>query len=139
MYNILNMLTKVIIFFLFINTYVFGKRISLLPKCSNCKSFVPSNLGLDYGKCKIFGEIIKCNEKNMKTIYNYAKHCRDNETQCGKNGCLHENDNIKTMPVENDITEIINAVEIKSKEERIEDLKDVDSQLYDYSNFLSKS
>jgi hypothetical protein len=42
-----------------------------------------------WGLCKIFSNRIFI-DKNEKIIYNYAKHCRDDEFLCGKNGWLYE-------------------------------------------------
>jgi hypothetical protein len=63
-------------------------------QCTNCKFFIPyknnkhSNLGL----CKMFGTRFDYDnsKKNTKIIYNFAQHCRDDETLCGKIGLLYE-------------------------------------------------
>jgi len=63
-------------------------------QCVNCKFFIPyknkkiTNLGL----CKMFGNKIYCdnNKNNEKIIYNFAQHCRDDESLCGKIGLLYE-------------------------------------------------
>jgi hypothetical protein len=60
-----------------------------LPKCKNCKYYITNQLNPNLGLCKIFSNRIFI-DKNEKIIYNYAKHCRDDEFLCGKNGWLYE-------------------------------------------------
>jgi hypothetical protein len=59
-------------------------------QCTNCKYFIPykNNKISDFGLCKLFGNKIY-DKKNEKIIYNFAKHCRDDENLCGKNASLY--------------------------------------------------
>ena len=75
-----------------------------LPSCLNCLHFikhtnnypydpVPSNT--EYGMCKMFGEM------NMITgaiEYDYAKHCREDNSKCGKLGSEYMNSKEVTKP-----------------------------------------
>ena len=63
------------------------------PLCSNCKHFIPfksftsfdeDQYGSGFGLCRMFGS------KYDLIRYSFAKHCRENENQCGKNGYLYE-------------------------------------------------
>lgn len=73
-------------------------------QCTNCKFFIPyknkknTNLGL----CKMFGSRFDYDnsKKNTKIIYNFAQHCRDDETLCGKIGLLYEEIDPKTNDTE---------------------------------------
>jgi hypothetical protein len=54
-------------------------------------------------------------------MYNYAVHCRQNEDLCGYSGYLYEpNDNIDYI------------------KKKLENLKKIDSRLYEYNQFLNK-
>jgi len=67
------------------------------PSCINCKWFIPNDTIVsddekkrnDYGFCKMYKYTI---EKPSKTRdqYEYAKHCRANESMCGNAGYLYE-------------------------------------------------
>jgi len=76
-------------------------------QCSNCKYFIPykNNKISDFGLCKMFG--YKVGDKKDKIIFNFAKHCRDDDNLCGKNGSLYEEigkNNINNTIVFNDLT-----------------------------------
>lgn len=99
------------------------KSSSSIPNCRTCKWFVP-NINEEYSKCKMFRE--KKNELSENVgfdyiMYNYARHCRDNENQCGKNGYLYE---------KNDLFEEEDIIN------KIEQLKINNKELYDYTKFL---
>lgn len=80
---LISILTKIVI------SYNFG------TKCSNCKWFVKNNKGInDLGLCGMFGRQ-NIYRNNNYLHYEYAKHCRDNEFQCGTNACLFEKKNYK--------------------------------------------
>ena len=110
-------------------TMVNSKNIkNSVPNCITCKWFIP-NINNDYGKCKMFAEknnqILEKVEFNF-AIYNYAKHCRDNKNQCGKDGYFYEkNDLLEDTTIET--LDMIN---------KIEELKLYNKELYDYSRFL---
>jgi hypothetical protein len=62
------------------------------PACINCINFIghSNNYPYDelpsdklYGKCTKFGQI---DIITGLTEYDYAKHCRDDNNKCGKNG-----------------------------------------------------
>ena len=62
--------------------------------CQNCKYFIhyknnKNNKIIDFGLCKMFGNKVG-DKKDEKVIYNFAKHCRDDENLCGKNATLYE-------------------------------------------------
>ena len=96
-----------------------------IPSCSTCKWFIP-NINEDYGKCKIFGEKQLFNKKKEEfilTVYNYAKHCRDNEGQCGKDAYFYEKNDLINMDL---VT-------------KMEYLKINNQDLYEYTNFIRNS
>jgi len=53
---------------------------------------MPNKNNIDHGFCKNFANKITIGSK-VKIIYNYAKHCRDNEYLCGRRGWLFEDIN----------------------------------------------
>jgi len=73
-------------------------------QCANCKYFIPykNNKNINLGLCKMFGSRFDYDnsKKNTKIIYNFAQHCRDDETLCGKIGLLYEEIEPKTNDTE---------------------------------------
>ena len=81
--------------------------IETLPSCTKCKWFVPHKLGVeDYGLCKMHKNTYSLRKNMEVSIYEYAKHCRDNQDMCGKEGYLYEeaseNDNEYQNVIMND-------------------------------------
>jgi len=61
------------------------------PRCIKCKWFVPDKLGVeDHGLCKMHKNTYSLRKNMEVSIYEYAKHCRDNQNMCGKEGYLYE-------------------------------------------------
>jgi hypothetical protein len=77
-----------------------------VPKCSKCKSFVPNKFNENLGYCKLFTRV-NLNDSWEKLIYNYAKHCRDNEFLCGEEGMFFEKIDNKNLT--NDYINLIDA------------------------------
>ena len=73
-------------------------------QCANCKYFIPhkNNKNINLGLCRMFGSRFDYDnsKKNTKMIYNFAQHCRDDETLCGKIGLLYEEIEPKTNDTE---------------------------------------
>lgn len=63
---------------------------SLENSCKNCKFYIPTLIGNNpnLGLCKIFKETPYV-DKNI-TIHNFAIHCRNDESLCGKDGIFYE-------------------------------------------------
>ena len=63
-------------------------------QCTNCKHFIPhkNNKLSTLGLCKMFGNNVynKENSSPKTIIYNFAQHCRDDESLCGKNAIFYE-------------------------------------------------
>ena len=64
--------------------------ISFNPSCSSCKWFIPHKKeNNDYGLCGFYK-----NKYNIKgddiIIYEFATHCRNNESLCGEKGYMYE-------------------------------------------------
>lgn len=108
-----------------------------IPSCSTCKWFIP-NINEDYGKCKIFGEKKLFHKKKLYpfkninqekeeefalTIYNYAKHCRDNEGQCGKDAYFYEKNDLIDM----DLVTKMDYLKINNQD------------LYEYTKFIQNN
>ena len=94
--------------------------------CNTCKWFIP-NINDDYSKCKMFKEKSNIFNKDFDfIIYNYAKHCRSNENQCGKDGFFYEKNELflKNMA---------------SKDDKIDFLKNNNEDLYNYTQFLENN
>jgi hypothetical protein len=70
-------------------TALYGLNINK-PSCISCVNFIPHKKGIfDLGRCKVFFETFY-NDNNRSKIYNFAKHCRENNQLCGKEGYLYE-------------------------------------------------
>jgi hypothetical protein len=70
---------------------LFNVFFSLENPCKNCKFYIPTPIGgnnPNLGLCKIFKET-NCSDKNI-VIHNFALHCRDDESLCGKDGIFYE-------------------------------------------------
>lgn len=66
-------------------TFVFSYN----PACISCKHYIPNkNINSDLGLCKMFQETVYNN--GYIRLYNFAKHCRNDEKLCGKKGFLYE-------------------------------------------------
>jgi hypothetical protein len=138
----------------------------LPPRCSRCKYFIPykKSSSFDepdiydagYGLCKMFGN------KTDLIKYSFAKHCRENTSQCGPEGFMYEEMDtidhlsrfVEEIQLELEI-QSYNKVEQETKEEKeetqeekvktwtrenenkTESLKDKNKELYEYSKFLS--
>ena len=114
---------------LLLNNFNISNKIFKLPNCSNCKWFVNNISNINHGKCTMFGEKIK-----EKLMYNYAKHCRENEKLCGQNGHLFEEDEEKKEQEQS-----FNSFNQQSKPiTQIDHLKETNKELYDYTQFLQK-
>ena len=113
-------------------------------------SFRQDELGTGLGLCKMFGN------KLDLIRYSFAKHARENKDQCGKDGNLYEESYIGFHFLKEDDEDVDKHIEEKSKdfivipstkekekekekEPDLEDLKNVNTQLYEYSIFLKKN
>ena len=67
------------------------------PLCSSCKWFLPNKNGnVDYGFCKMNKNSIPNRNSNI-VMYDYAKHCRNNDNLCGKSGYLFEENKLNSL------------------------------------------
>ena len=58
------------------------------PLCKNCVYYKPSFFdSYNFGECKKFS---KKDNKTDILVYQYTHRCRDDETECGKNGTFYE-------------------------------------------------
>lgn len=135
------------LYFLFLAlsiTYVIS--LSQVRNCENCKWFSKNinNNNMDF--CKLFSINYDNNDVN-KVTYNFAKHCRDNEFLCGKNGWFYDDINnlqIKYVNLLNDNQ--INKIEsntnnIFEQNEFFSSLnkKEYDQIIKDYNNLNAKN
>jgi hypothetical protein len=69
---------------------LFKAFFSLENPCKNCKFYIPTLIGNNpnLGLCKIFKETPYA-DKNV-VIHNFAIHCRNDESLCGKEGIFYE-------------------------------------------------
>jgi len=87
------------------------------PSCKNCKWFLPNDSIVsddqkkinDYGFCKMYKYTIEHPSKNQrnKEGYEYAKHCRENESMCGAVGYLYEPAILSSTKDFSEITQLI--------------------------------
>jgi len=132
-----------------------NERFMESPWYKNYLSFRQDELGTGFGLCKLFGN------KLDLIRYSFAKHARENEDQCGRDGRLYEDigfnfikkeDEEKKEKQEKEEKEekeekskdfIVIPYSMKEKEKEketdLEDLKNVNTQLYEYSVFLKKN
>jgi hypothetical protein len=95
--------------------------IALERNCASCGWFIKNNNGrIEDGMCKLFSTTtIHGAQENV--IHEYAKHCRGNEDFCGKKGLLYED-----------------SIELNLQKAKLEKLKNIDIDLYNYHMFLNK-
>ena len=115
-------------------------------------SFDQDTYGTGFGLCKMFGS------KFDLIQYSFANHCRENENQCGKEGYLYEElesqlkfikekeeekEEEKEKKKQEKFKDFIMMVPSSKNEKKnypssdLKDLKNTNSQLYDYSIFLN--
>jgi hypothetical protein len=88
---------------IFYFTHLYASLQSPIPKfCKNCKYFIPDDpwfgTGKEFGKCKLFQELIKEDDRFLvtgeKTIqkpqYNYCSVARNNKLMCGREGKFYK-------------------------------------------------
>jgi len=96
------------------------------PHCHSCKWFIPSANSLsDYGLCRMFKNTFNTDKGNV-VIYDYAKHCRSNEHQCGKTGWLFDLDEEDTEEYDEII---VNEMEEKEIDRLWEKYKEMNEEL----------
>ena len=78
-----------ITFAIFVQNMGFSLDIKQYKSCQTCKWFIPNEKSTDYGLCKLFKERLYIVDKE-RLICNFAKHCRNNELLCGKEGNFYE-------------------------------------------------
>ena len=69
------------------------KSVRKPPLCSNCKNYIPIKTSICFNNDKYFGGFGLCKAFGNKydlIRYSFAKHCRENENQCGKEGYFYE-------------------------------------------------
>lgn len=60
------------------------------PSCTSCKWFIPHKKeNNDYGLCGFYKHTYPLLGSDI-TIYEFATHCRNNETMCGEKGYMYE-------------------------------------------------
>lgn len=95
------------------------------PHCHSCKWFIPSSANSlsDYGLCRMFKNTFDTN-KGSVVIYDYAKHCRANEHQCGKTGWLFDIDEEDPDEYDEIIVNEMEEKEIDRLWEKYQEMKD---------------
>ena len=106
------MLLNIILCFILLNcTYSYN------PSCNSCKWFIVNKKNNDdYGLCGFYKNSYPLLDSNI-TIYEFASHCRDNESMCGKQGYMHEHvDVIPISDLSKKYKEIVNQCYIEQLE-----------------------
>lgn len=83
------MLRSMLLCFLYLST-LFTSCTPYNPPCTSCRWFIPHQReNNDYGLCGFYKNvyIVKGAEK---IVYEFASHCRNNETMCGERGFMYE-------------------------------------------------
>lgn len=78
-----------ITFAIFVQNMGFSLDIKQYKSCQTCKWFIPNEKSSDYGLCRLFKERLYIVDQE-RLICNFAKHCRNNELLCGKEGNFYE-------------------------------------------------
>jgi hypothetical protein len=87
-------LKSILLLFSFFNAYIIVNSLMDNPSCLNCKWFIPNKMGIDdYGLCRMHSNVYKMPNNMEFTVYEFAKHCRDNQNMCSKYGYLYEDKN----------------------------------------------
>ena len=108
------LVTIVFIIVNFINT------IALERNCASCGWFIKNNNDrIEDGMCKLFSTTT-IHVTNQNVIYEFAKHCRDNEDFCGKKGMLYED-----------------SIVMNLEKAKLEKLKIINIDLYNYHMYLN--
>jgi hypothetical protein len=107
-------------YILFIIVNILNVVKALEPNCASCGWFVKNNNGrIEDGLCTLFSTTTN-HGKKQKVVYEYATHCRSNEEFCGKIGQLYED-----------------SIEMNLQKVKLEKLKNIDIDLYNYHMFLN--
>jgi len=88
-------LSYLFLFFSFVNSEKFIKNVNVNP-CRNCIYYKSDGYSSTLSECKKFGE------KNIisnEIRYEYADHCRNDESQCGKEGKYFEEDKYANLKI----------------------------------------
>jgi len=78
--------------YIYMNCEIYAQN----KQCTNCKYFIPhkNNKIVSLGLCRMFGNKVNSNNDNSKNgekmVYNFAQHCREDETLCGERGLLYD-------------------------------------------------
>ena len=83
----------IIVFINLLFVYLINTTISYETRdCVKCKWFIPykNNNINELGCCKMFGNKVNDINNTEKIMYNFAKHCRDDNNLCGSTGILFE-------------------------------------------------
>ena len=80
---------------IFYFTNLYASLQTPLPKlCKNCKYFIPDDpwfgVGKEFGKCKLFQEVVTRERYNAKPEYNYCSVARNNKLMCGREGKFYK-------------------------------------------------
>jgi hypothetical protein len=141
----MNYLLLLITFYLFIKNTAFSYDNTKVRPCETCKWFKPINNREDYGLCTLFKERIYIADQE-RLICNFAKHCRNNELLCGKEGNMYE-EKMSTVTIEEKLKEFENRYdnyidnlndsnighgEINEKQD-IDRLNELDKEFYNLS------
>ena len=83
------MLRSMLLCFLYLSA-LFTSCTSYNPACTSCKWFIPHQReNNDYGLCGFYRNVYSVKGEE-KIVYEFASHCRNNETMCGERGFMYE-------------------------------------------------
>ena len=82
-----------ITFAIFVQNMSFSLDTKQYKSCQTCKWFIPNEKSSDYGLCRLFKERLYIVDQE-RLICNFAKHCRNNELLCGKEGQFYEDNSL---------------------------------------------
>ena len=70
------------------DTRLYSNSDAIIPPCTSCKWFLPNNRKYT-GLCGFYKTTYYLLGVKM-TIHEFAEHCRNNESLCGKEGYMYE-------------------------------------------------
>ena len=105
---------------LFSNIYALNTNTKKI--CNNCKWFIANkNSKIADGYCRFFKEKYYVGGIEYE-MFNYAKHCRNNENQCGQEGYLYQ-------PAEDIVEAELIDINNIAEEEKIDEVEELEQQM----------
>jgi hypothetical protein len=108
---------QIIIYLLLVSGIHFG--LSFNPSCTSCKWFIPNKRdNNDYGLCGLYKQKYDVLKSDI-IIYEFARHCRNNESMCGEDGYMYEKKESNNKN-KNDVDHVVVTSELNRNYEELQ-------------------